>query len=112
MFAAAANKIQTFIIHCLFDNHKMSGAIVGYMGVLVSVVCFGSNFVPLKRIKIGDGVFFQFCMCNAIFMTSIPVLIIQDFPKMHGLALLGGFLWCTGNMLCPISIRCIGMGMG
>jgi glucose uptake protein GlcU len=84
----------------------------GYIGVLIAVLGFGSNFVPLKRIKIGDGVFFQFCMCNAIFMTSIPVLIVQEFPKIHGLALLGGFLWCTGNMLCPIAIRFIGMGLG
>lgn len=84
----------------------------GYIGVLVSCVLFGSNFVPLKRIAVGDGVFFQFCMCNAIFMTSIPVLIIQKFPTIHGLAFLGGALWCTGNMLCPIAIRLIGMGMG
>eukprot|EP01031_Cornospumella_fuschlensis_P026617 gene26617-32166_t len=84
----------------------------GYIGVLISVLGFGSNFVPLKRIKIGDGVFFQFIMCNAIFMTSIPVLIAQKFPTIHGLAFLGGFLWCTGNMLCPIAIRLIGMGMG
>jgi hypothetical protein len=84
----------------------------GYIGVLIAVLGFGSNFVPLKRVKIGDGVFFQFCMCNAIFMTSIPVLIVQKFPTFHGLALLGGFLWCTGNMLCPIAIRLIGMGLG
>lgn len=88
----------------------MSG--IGFVGVLISVLGFGSNFVPLKRIEIGDGVFFQFIMCNAIFMTSIPVLLIQNFPKMHGLAMLGGFLWCTGNMLCPIAIRFIGMGLG
>jgi len=84
----------------------------GYIGVFISVLGFGSNFVPLKRVKIGDGVFFQFIMCNAIFITSIPVLAIQKFPKMHGLALLGGFLWCSGNMLCPLSIRYIGMGLG
>lgn len=88
----------------------MSG--LGYLGVFTSVICFGSNFVPLKRIKIGDGVFFQFIMCNGIFMTAIPVLLIQDFPPIHGLALLGGVLWTTGNMLCPVAIRLIGMGMG
>jgi hypothetical protein len=85
---------------------------LGFIGVLIAVLCFGSNFVPLKRLKIGDGVFFQFIMCNGIFLTAIPVLIIQDFPKIHGLAIFGGFLWCTGNMLCPIAIRLIGMGLG
>lgn len=85
---------------------------LGYIGVLISVLGFGSNFIPLKKLKIGDGVFFQFCMCTAIFMTGIPVLIMQGYPKIHGLALFGGFLWCTGNMLCPIAIRLIGMGLG
>lgn len=84
----------------------------GYIGVFIAVLGFGSNFVPLKRVKIGDGIFFQFIMCNAIFITSIPVLAIQKFPEMHGLALLGGFLWCSGNILCPLAIRYIGMGLG
>ena len=85
---------------------------LGFIDVVVAVFFFGSNFLPLKNIKIGDGVFFQFCMCNGIFMTAIPVLIFQSFPPIHGLAMLGGFLWCTGNMLCPVAIRFIGMGMG
>jgi glucose uptake protein GlcU len=85
---------------------------LGFLGVFISVIFFGSNFVPLKRLKIGDGVFFQFIMCNGIFVASIPVLMIQGFPEFHGLAIFGGFLWCTGNMLCPITIRLIGMGMG
>ncbi|KAJ1428883.1 CEO family-domain-containing protein [Ochromonadaceae sp. CCMP2298] len=90
----------------------MNDAAVGYGAAAVAVICFGSNFLPLKGIKVGDGVFFQFIMCNAVFMTSIPVLIIQDFPPVHGLAIAGGFLWCTGNMLCPVAIRFVGMGMG
>jgi glucose uptake protein GlcU len=90
----------------------MNDIALGFLGVVIAVIFFGSNFLPLKGIKINDGVFFQFCMCNAVFMTSIPVLIFQGFPPVHGIALLGGFLWCTGNMLCPIAIRFIGMGLG
>lgn len=74
----------------------MDDSSLGYLCVFIAVICFGSNFIPLKRIVIGDGIFFQFIMCNAIFMTAIPVLIIQSFPPIHGLAFLGGFLWCTG----------------
>lgn len=89
-----------------------SGAAAGFAAIAVAVFCFGSNFIPLKRIRIGDGVFFQFIMCIAIFMTSIPVYILLEFPKFHGMAMLGGFLWCTGNMLCPIAIRFVGLGLG
>jgi glucose uptake protein GlcU len=90
----------------------MSDAVLGFAGVVIAVFFFGSNFLPLKNIKIGDGVFFQFCMCNGIFITSIPILIFQSFPPIHGIALLGGFLWTTGNMFVPVAIRFIGMGLG
>eukprot|EP01038_Epipyxis_sp_PR26KG_P005955 gene5955-8208_t len=87
-------------------------SLVGYIAALIAVLFFGSNWVPLKKLKIEDGIFFQFCMCCGIFITSIPVQIIQNFPPMHGLALVGGILWCTGNLLCPLAIRYIGLGMG
>ncbi|KAJ1417032.1 CEO family-domain-containing protein [Ochromonadaceae sp. CCMP2298] len=84
---------------------------LGYGAALVAVICLGSNFVPLKRVRIGDGVFFQFIMCNSLFMTAIPVLLIQGSPPVHGLAFLGGAVWCTGNILCPIAIKFIGLGL-
>lgn len=87
-------------------------AVLGYIACLIAILCFGSNFVPIKRVQIGDGVFSQFMMCNGIFMTSLPVLGIQNFPPFHRFAMLGGVLWCTGNMLCGPAINLIGMGMG
>jgi len=69
----------------------------GFVAALVSILFFGSNFVPVKSIEIGDGVFFQFIMCNAIFITSLPVLAFQNFPPFHSLAMFGGALWCTGR---------------
>lgn len=109
---ARAGENKFLIFEELEKTNTMNDIFLGFIGVFIAVVCFGSNFLPLKGIKIGDGVFFQFCMCNAIFMTAIPVLIFQSFPPIHGLAMLGGFLWCTGNMLCPVAIRFIGMGLG
>lgn len=87
-------------------------AALGYGACLIAILCFGSNFVPIKRVQIGDGVFSQFMMCNGIFMTSLPILAIQNFPPFHRFAMLGGVLWCTGNMLCGPVINLIGMGMG
>jgi glucose uptake protein GlcU len=51
-------------------------------------------------------------MCNAIFMTGLPVHAMQDFPPFHNLAMLGGAMWCTGNMLCGPVINLIGLSMG
>lgn len=37
----------------------MPSALAGYFACLIAVVFFGTNFVPVKRVAIGDGVFFQ-----------------------------------------------------
>ena len=42
---------------------------VGFAAAAVAVVFFGSNFVFAKDVKLGDGVFFQWVMCIAIWMT-------------------------------------------
>lgn len=33
-------------------------------------------------------------------MTSLPVLAARGFPPFHVFAMLGGVLWCSGNMMC------------
>ena len=50
---------------------------IGFIAAMVAVLSFGSNFVPVKKVQTGDGVFFQWVMCNAIFVTSFPVLFAQ-----------------------------------
>jgi len=89
---------------------------VGYISALVAIICFGSNFVFAKGVALGDGVFFQFVMCVSIWITSIPVLLsVGSFPQNtseFAFAMLGGFLWCTGNLMCGPIIQLIGLGMG
>mmetsp|Transcript_26682 Transcript_26682/g.83531 ORF Transcript_26682/g.83531 Transcript_26682/m.83531 type:complete len:109 (+) Transcript_26682:294-620(+) len=31
----------------------------GYIGALIAVFCYGSNFIPVKKIDTGDGLFYQ-----------------------------------------------------
>ena len=90
---------------------------MGYYAVSLAVFFFGTNYIPVKHIKVGDGIFFQFIMCVAILLTSFPVLFYMtgQFPartEEFGIAMMGGFLWCTGNMMCSLIIQMIGMGMG
>ena len=44
-----------------------AGEATGYVAVAIAVVFFGTNFVPVKRFETGDGMFFQWVMCSAIF---------------------------------------------
>jgi glucose uptake protein GlcU len=91
--------------------------VLGFQAALLAVLFFGSNYVPAKHVKVGDGVFFQFIMCVSIWVTSLPVLfyMVEAFPATStefAIAMGGGFLWCTGNMLCAFIIQLIGIGLG
>ena len=88
---------------------SLSGTATGYIAATISILFFGSNFVPVKKCEIGDGIFFQFFMCNAIFITALPVYSFQEFPPFHDIAVIGGFLWCTGNLMCGPAINLIGI---
>jgi hypothetical protein len=70
---------------------------IGFVCAAISVVAFGSNFVPVKKFETGDGLFFQWIMCTAIWLAGFLVNIIQGFPKFEPLAMFGGFLWCGPN---------------
>uniref|UniRef100_A0A6B2LA77 EamA domain-containing protein n=1 Tax=Arcella intermedia TaxID=1963864 RepID=A0A6B2LA77_9EUKA len=45
-------------------------------------------------------------------MASFVVFSTRGFPQFEPLAMLGGFLWCTGNIMVVPIIRCIGLSMG
>jgi glucose uptake protein GlcU len=85
---------------------------VGYICCVIAGVFFGSNYIPVKKYECGDGVYFQWVLCSAIWFTGFVVNGIRNFPPFQPLAMLGGVLWCTGNMLTVPIIRLIGMGKG
>ena len=37
---------------------------------------------------------------------------VQGFPQFQPVAMLGGLLWATGNMMCVPVIKLIGLSMG
>eukprot|EP00466_Bigelowiella_natans_P001411 jgi/Bigna1/139286/aug1.49_g13994 len=91
---------------------ECSKIMTGYIGVLMSMLFFGSNFVVVKRFDSGDGVFFQLFMCMGIWTVGLVVQLIQGSPKFYPFSMLGGALWATGNVLCVYIIQQIGMGLG
>ncbi|XP_078092003.1 transmembrane protein 144-like [Mustelus asterias] len=84
----------------------------GFVATAVAVICFGSNFVPVKKIDTGDGLFFQWIFCTAIWIVSLVVHLIQQCPKFWPLTMLGGFLWATGNITVIPILKTVGLGMG
>jgi len=84
----------------------------GYVAAAVAVLFFGSNFVPVKKFESGDGLFFQWILCTGIWMTGLVVNGIQGWPRFEPIAMIGGVLWCTGNLLAVPVIKMIGLGLG
>lgn len=83
---------------------------VGYISVLISVVFFGSNFVPAAKYNIKDGVSFQFFLCCGIWVTGAVINLIVGSPPFFPLVVIGGALWTTGNVLSVFVIPINGLG--
>jgi hypothetical protein len=84
---------------------------VGYVAVVVSVIFFGSNFVPAAKYPIGDGLSFQFFLCCGIWVTGAVINVILNNPPFYSLVLIGGALWTTGNVLSVFVISINGLGL-
>eukprot|EP00425_Heterocapsa_triquetra_P021068 CAMPEP_0195153534 /NCGR_PEP_ID=MMETSP0448-20130528/183197_1 /TAXON_ID=66468 /ORGANISM="Heterocapsa triquestra, Strain CCMP 448" /LENGTH=592 /DNA_ID=CAMNT_0040192301 /DNA_START=66 /DNA_END=1843 /DNA_ORIENTATION=- len=101
----------------------MSGDIgVGLGCCVVAGVFFGSNYLPVKKLHIGDGVFFAACMVLGILLVGTLVnftIADEDYgltphrgPRFEPKAAVAGALWMIGNFLCPFVIEKMGLGLG
>ena len=84
---------------------------IGYIAVLVAVLFFGSNLVPAAQYPIGDGMSFQFFSCCGTWLTGLVIHLVVKSPPVYPLALVGGILWTTGNLLAITAIPINGLGL-
>ncbi|XP_019621371.1 PREDICTED: transmembrane protein 144-like [Branchiostoma belcheri] len=94
------------------SNSTSDEAYIGFIAATVACVFFGTNLVPVKRVETGDGMFFQWVFCSAVWCVGLVVNVIQGYPKFYPISMLGGFLWCTGNAVTVPILKTIGLGMG
>eukprot|EP01114_Cavostelium_apophysatum_P010091 TRINITY_DN2352_c0_g1_i3.p1 TRINITY_DN2352_c0_g1~~TRINITY_DN2352_c0_g1_i3.p1 ORF type:complete len:357 (-),score=71.53 TRINITY_DN2352_c0_g1_i3:16-1086(-) len=93
---------------------------LGFACVGIGILCFGSNFVPVKKFETGDGIFFQWVLCAAIWISGLVVNLIRTHfsngmistVTFYPFAMLGGALWCMGNAMAVTIIKCIGLSLG
>ncbi|XP_013387125.1 transmembrane protein 144-like isoform X2 [Lingula anatina] len=100
---------------CLTKTHTSEESFPEYVGFIcagVAVVLFGSNFVPVKKFETGDGMFFQWVLCSAIWCVGLIVNAMRGFPPFYPLSMFGGFLWATGNITVVPILKTIGLGLG
>lgn len=104
------NELVENITRSSGDDAKPSPT-VGYVCVLISMIFFGSNFVPAAKYSIGDGVSFQFFLCCGIWVVGVIIHLILGSPTFYPLVLIGGALWTTGNCLSMFVIPINGLGL-
>lgn len=62
----------------------------GFLGCLIASIFFGSNLLPVKQFSAGDGVFFQFVYCVAVWAVGLIVDLILKNDRFYPLVLVGG----------------------
>lgn len=89
----------------------MSDFLIGGLEVIVTLLCFGSAFVPTRKFDGGDGMFVQWAMCAGIFGVGFVVNAINGFGPFYPLACAGGFCWAIGNVVQVPTMRRLGMAV-
>uniref|UniRef100_A0A9J7ZF13 Transmembrane protein 144b n=1 Tax=Cyprinus carpio carpio TaxID=630221 RepID=A0A9J7ZF13_CYPCA len=84
----------------------------GFVACVISVLLYGSCFVPVKTIDTGDGMFFQWICCSAIWFVGLVADTLFHPSRAHPAAMLGGALWATGNITAVPVVKFIGLGLG
>jgi len=86
--------------------------IFSYGCIVIAVIIYGTNFIPVKKVATGDGLFFQLIVTMYIWSVGVFTCFIRNSFKLHVLPMLGGCLWATGNLCKVPIIKTIGIGMG
>ncbi|XP_052011021.1 transmembrane protein 144b [Xyrauchen texanus] len=84
----------------------------GFVACVFAMLLYGSNFVPVKTIDAGDGLFFQWVSCSAIWLVGLVADILFHPSRVHPAAMLGGAIWATGNITAVPVVKFIGLGLG
>lgn len=95
--------------------------LMGFLWCAIAGIGFGTNFLPVKKLDAGDGVFFSFCMSLGIMAVGLLGSFLAHtqesdafagMPSFKPYAMLGGVTWMLGNLMCPLIIKWIGLGLG
>lgn len=79
--------------------------LTGYLAAIISMLGWGSYFVPMKRVKSNNPIFYQAVMCLAIFISSCILTFFTHKFIFSWLAILSGILWAVGNFLSVLAVK-------
>jgi hypothetical protein len=77
----------------------------GFIGCLIASIFFGSNLLPVKQFSAGDGFFFQFVFCVAVWAVGLIVDLVIGNDRFYPLVLVGGRTY-TNNLSSILRFDC------
>ncbi|KAM8733798.1 transmembrane protein 144b [Acanthopagrus schlegelii] len=104
------SKLETLSL--VLNSTNMTHFVYGIASNVAAVLLYGSNFVPIKRVEAGDGMFFHWVSCAAIWVVSVMGNVLLQTPTFYPLVMLGGVIWATGNIAVTTIVKAIGLGLG
>jgi len=90
----------------------LSETALAWAAIIISTIIFGTNFMTVKKVPTGDGIFFQLIVTSYIWFVGLIYSIIQDSTVMSPVPMIGGILWGAGNLAKVPIIKTIGIGIG
>ncbi|CAB3410038.1 unnamed protein product [Caenorhabditis bovis] len=85
---------------------------IGVLCALISMITFGSTYVPLKWFDKGDGIYFQLVQSIGQLMVGIVVSLLTEPCAIHPIAMLSGVFFSIGNSLTIFIMEGVGMSIG
>lgn len=85
---------------------------LGYLGILVASLFFGSNFVPVKKYPTGDGLSYVWVFSSGVLTVAFCTVFITGEVIFIPIGLFSGTLWAMGNFCIVPIIQLIGLGLG
>ena len=85
---------------------------IAWLCTAIACLGFGCNFVPTKLTDIKDGQFFALWVTIGIFLVGLVQWLLNGCYEFEPIAMLGGAIWATGNMMVPFIIANCGLGIG
>ena len=76
---------------------KTHNQVIGYIAVIIAVLFYSSNFIPVKKFDTGDGMFFQWVMCFGVWLTGLAINFARQEPPFFTPVIIGAICWTTGN---------------
>lgn len=83
----------------------------GLLSALISAICWGTYFVPMKKIENVNPFQYQAFMVTGIFLTTLIISLFLKFPfNLNVFGFSSGIIWTIGNALSAIAVKRSGLG--